>query len=140
MSVEKLYDEVIRRHNRQPFHFEKKENCSHTIQANNFICGDRFDLYLELEGELIKQAYFYGLGCAVSKASASVLVTLMQGKSRTEAQAICDQFLRVLKNDLEVGEKLFSDDFKSFSIVHEIPARYDCAALAWIEFKKYLTH
>ena len=138
MSAENLYDEVIRKHNTHPYHFEKKEGCAHLVQANNFICGDRFEICLVMNEATIVQAYFHGFGCAVSKASTSVLAKLLEGKSKTEALKISDQFLRVLKNEIDSHEKLFSNEFKSFGVVHEVPARFDCAALAWTELEKFL--
>lgn len=138
MSVTKLYDTVIRRHNHKPYHYDKIDECSTRIEAHNFICGDRFDLCIQWEGNTIKAIYFQGIGCAVSKASASLLTQTLESKSAEEAIRICNQFIRALNHQLEEGEKLFSDEFKSFAVVHEIPARYDCAALAWVEVEKYL--
>ena len=137
-NLNKLYDEVIRRHNSQPYHFEKKTEASKSIQAYNPICGDRFDLFLEISPQQISTIHFHGFGCAVSKASSSVLVKTLEGKSIAEAKEICDQFLRLLKNELRPDEKLLFDEFNSFSIVQEIPARYDCAALPWGEVQKFL--
>ena len=115
--LDKLYDEVIKRHNSQPYHFEKKSNASKSIQAYNPICGDRFDLFLETDSLTIKQMHFHGFGCAVSKASTSLLVKSLEGKSIGEAKAICQQFLRVLKNEMKPNEILASDEFKSFAVV-----------------------
>ena len=108
------------------------------LDADNFICGDRFKICIDWDGDIIREAHFYGFGCAVSKASTSILVELIEGKSKEEAMKISDQFIRVLKNELKPNEALFSEDFKSFSVVKEVPARYDCAALAWEELSKYL--
>jgi nitrogen fixation NifU-like protein len=136
--MERLYDSVIRRHNSQPYHYEPIAKCHHHVQAHNFICGDRFDLCIQIEHDVITSIYFHGLGCAVSKASASVLAQNLEGKNRREALQVCDQFLRVLKREIQAGEKLYSNDFESFGVVHEIQARYDCAALAWVEVEKFL--
>ena len=138
MSLEKLYDSVIRKHNSHPYHYEKKDSCKHPVQAHNFICGDRFDLCIQIENEVIVSVYFHGLGCAVSKASASVLAKNLEGRTKVEAKKVCEQFLGVLNNSIRPGEKLFSEEFKSFQVVHEIQARYDCAALAWVEVEKFL--
>ena len=138
MSMEKLYDSVIRKHNSHPYHFEKRDMCEHSIQAHNFICGDQFDLCIQMENDVIAVVHFHGLGCAVSKASASLLAQTLEGKTRGDAKKICDQFLRVLNNKIATEEKLFSEEFKSFHVVYEIQARYDCAALAWTEVEKFL--
>ena len=137
-TLNRLYDEVIRRHNRQPYHFEKKTGTKFTVQAYNPICGDRFEIFMDIEGKIISGLYFYGYGCAVSKASASVLVRILEGKTLVEAKQISEQFLRLLKGELNIGEILSSDEFKSFAVVQEIPARYECAALAWAEMDKIL--
>jgi len=136
-KLNRLYDEVIKRHNSQPYHFEKKGNSNAIIQAYNPICGDRFNLFIELDGENINNIFFHGFGCAVSKASTSVLVKCLEKKSLTEAKAICNQFFQVLKNGVTEGEAL-PTDFQSFVVVQEFPSRYSCAALAWQEIEKFL--
>ena len=138
MSAGKLYDEVIRKHNSHPYRFEKIDNCSTPIQANNFICGDQFEICLELNNDRISNIRFHGFGCAVSKASTSILVKGLEGKSRLEALQICNQFLRLLRNEAGTEEKLFSEEFRSFQVVQEVPSRYDCAALSWLEVEKFL--
>jgi nitrogen fixation NifU-like protein len=137
MSSGRLYDEVIRRHNNQPFNFQRIENCKHLVAAHNFICGDRFDICLKFDQNEIRAVHFFGFGCAVSKASTSVLAQCLEGKSRSEAISVCNLFLRLLKNEAQADEPLPSD-FQSFRAVQEFPARYDCAALAWEEVLKFL--
>lgn len=137
-NMNKLYDDVIKRHNAAPYHFHKISNAT-SLQAYNPICGDRFDLFLEADSRIIKQIHFHGFGCAVSKASTSLLVKTLEGKSLVEANEICNQFLRLLKNELKDDEVLASEEFNSFAIVNEIPSRYDCAALAWMEMERFLT-
>jgi nitrogen fixation NifU-like protein len=134
--LDRLYDEVVKRHSNQPYHFEKREQSS--LQAYNSICGDRFDLFIDMKDGRINAFHFHGYGCAVSKASTSVLVGILEGKSIMEAKEITNQFLRLLKNEVHVNETLFSEEFKSFAVVQEVPARYDCAALAWKEVEKFL--
>ena len=136
--LNKLYDEVIKRHNGEPYHFLKKTDPANSIQAYNPICGDRFDLFLELDNGIIKQIHFHGFGCAVSMSSTSVLAKTLEGKSIPEAKEICNQFLRLLKEEIPSNEMLASEDFKSFAVVRQIPARYDCAALAWLEMEKFI--
>ena len=137
-NLNKLYDAVIKQHNAAPYHFEKMPDANTSLQAYNPICGDRFDLFLESDGHALKQIHFHGFGCAVSKASASILVQSLEGKSISEAKAICNQFLRLLKAELKPNETLASEEFNSFAVVKDIPARYDCAALAWLEMEKFV--
>ena len=135
MSALRLYDEVIKAHNSSPYHFEKI-SAPISFTSNNPACGDRFDFYVtQPEGKL--KLHFHGFGCAVSKASSSVLAQSLEGKTAAEAKEICAQFLTMLNSEID-EEKLFSKEFKSFAIVKKIPARFDCAALPWIELKKYL--
>jgi len=138
-NLNRLYDEVIKRHNSQPYHFEKIENSQFSLRAYNPICGDRFDLFVELNDTTIYKIHFYGFGCAVSKASTSVMLKAIEGKSVDAARGICAQFLGMLKNELPENEILASEEFKSFVVVREIQSRYDCAALAWTEMEKYLS-
>jgi nitrogen fixation NifU-like protein len=126
----------VKRHSSQPYHYEKRNEQG--IQAYNSICGDRFDLYIDVKDRMVNTIYFHGYGCAVSKASTSVLGRVLEGRSIAEAKEICNQFLRLLKNEVIDGEKLYSEEFKSFAVVQEVPARYDCAALAWKEVEKFL--
>jgi nitrogen fixation protein NifU and related proteins len=137
-KLNKLYDDVIKRHNAEPYHFLMKPDPANSIRAYNPICGDRFDLFLELDKGTIRQIHFHGFGCAVSKSSTSVLAKTLEGKSMAEAKEICRQFLRLLKEEISSHEILASEEFKSFAVVREIPARYDCAALAWEETLKFL--
>ena len=86
--LKKLYKEVILEHNDQPFFFEKNENATHVLKAYNPLCGDRFELFFEIKDNQIESLTFHGFGCAISKASTSVLVKKLKGKTIDEAQLI----------------------------------------------------
>lgn len=137
-DVRKLYSTIIKFHNELPFHFEKISNAQFTIKAYNQVCGDRFELYIDENENKIKALHFHGFGCAISKASASVLVKSMEGKNLTEALAVCNHFLRFLNKDLNDNELILSAEFQAFFGVHDFPERYDCASLAWKEMKIFL--
>lgn len=137
-DLKKLYSEVIKSHNDAPYHFEKRPQDASVLKAYNPICGDRFELYINTDQDNIHQLYFHGYGCAVSKASTSVLVKTLEGKTLSAAHSICDDFLRFLdKKELSENQSL-NDLFQAFSGVHEFPDRYDCAALSWKLMKDYL--
>jgi len=137
-DLKKLYSDIIKKHQETPFHFERKTNMQNTIRVYNPICGDRFELYMDCDLQTIGQLYFHGYGCAISKASTSVLVETLDGRSLSEAMSLCDNFLNFINKDLKNNEVLLQEDFKAFSGVHDFPERNDCAALAWREMKKFL--
>jgi nitrogen fixation NifU-like protein len=87
---------------------------------------------------MVKALHFHGFGCAISKASTSILAKTLEGKSRGEARELCDHFLRFIDKELMNNELILSDDFLAFSGVHDFPERYDCASLSWREMKKFL--
>ena len=137
-DLKKLYSDIIKRHQETPFHFEKKTDVPYTIKVYNPICGDRFEVYIEYDQKTINQLHFHGFGCAISKASTSVLVKSLEGRTLAEATSLCENFLGFINKDLKSNEVLLQEDFKAFSGVHDFPERHDCAALAWQEMKKFL--
>ena len=88
-----LYKSVIIKHNSEPFSFEKKENATHVLKAYNPICGDRFELFFEVKNGVIEDLTFHGFGCAISKASTSVLVKNLVGKDFVKALLRLDKTL-----------------------------------------------
>lgn len=137
-DLKTLYPEVIRTHNAEPFRFEKRPEARVTLKAYNPVCGDRFEVFVNSGEDRIDDLHFYGFGCAISKASASVMVKTLLGKSLTEAQASCNTFLDFIDQKSGSGSLALPDEFMAFSGVHEFPERYDCATLAWKEMKKFL--
>jgi len=133
-----LYSKVIRAHNEAPYHFEKRTDSTSTVNAYNPICGDRFELYLDQHGQNINHAYFHGFGCAISKASTSLLIELIEGKTVDEAKGICHRFLQFINKELPVDTANLSNDFLAFAGVHDFPERYDCATISWKALKIFL--
>src|SRR3989338_4548017 len=88
-----LYQEVILDHNKRPRNFVKLENATGYAHGVNPLCGDDFEVYLVREGDKIRQIGFQGQGCAISKASASLMTTAVEGKTLGEAQALKDNFI-----------------------------------------------
>lgn len=136
-DLNKLYSSTIRSNNDSPYHFQKRTS-GQSLKAYNPVCGDRFEIFVEAVNGKIQQLHFHGFGCAVSKASASVMVRLLEGKSINSALNLCNNFLGYIDQQLNEQE-ILSPDFNAFSAVHEFPERYDCATLVWKEMKKYLT-
>src|SRR5918993_4640649 len=87
-----LYQEVILDHNRRPHNFRVIEAATAKQEGYNPLCGDRLTLYLAVDGDVIKDVAFQGSGCAISKASASLMTDALKGKTVTEARALFDQF------------------------------------------------
>ena len=125
-----LYQEVILDHNKNPKNFKKIENASHSSEGYNPLCGDRINLYLQVEDDYIKDISFEGSGCAISKASSSVMTDELKGKSLAEAKELFKKFQGIItgKTEADFGSL---DKLSVFAGVREFPVRVKCAALAW---------
>ena len=135
--LKNLYKTIILEHNKMPFFYKKNESATYVLKAYNQICGDRFELYFEVENGVIEELTFHGFGCAISKASTSVLVKKLKGKSFVEALLLCQQFLSVTDLENKNDEKL-EEEFEAFSAAKEFPGRLKCATLAWDEMVVFL--
>jgi len=127
-----LYQEVILDHNRNPRNFKVLKGATCKADGYNPLCGDRLTLYLKVEGDTIVAASFEGTGCAISKASASLLTDIVKGKSVAEAEALFARFHQMVTSPPDSTED-FSDLGKLFVLagVREFPVRVKCASLAW---------
>ena len=135
--IKNLYKTIILSHNSKPYFFEKKENSGFVLNAYNSICGDRFNVFFEIENGKISEITFHGFGCAISKASTSVLVKNLKGKKLEEALLECRQFLSVTQPDSEPPSQM-TEEFEAFSAAKEFPGRLKCATLAWDEMIPFL--
>ncbi|HEU5393815.1 MAG TPA: SUF system NifU family Fe-S cluster assembly protein [Candidatus Methylomirabilis sp.] len=127
-----LYQEVILDHNRKPRNFGKVEGANRTAKGHNPLCGDHITLSLKLEGDAIREIGFEGQGCAISKASASLMTSAVKGKSRKEAEALFEKFHRMVTGGKPSPEEQAAlGKLAVFSGVAEFPARVKCATLAW---------
>jgi len=137
-DLKKLYTQVIKAHSEAPFHFTKIENATAVVKAFNPICGDRFEIYFDTDSNRINAIHFHGFGCAISKASTSLLVKNLDGKKLQEAISICDRFLKFVNKELKEDGVTLPDEFLAFSGVRDFPERYECAALSWKVMKDFL--
>lgn len=131
-ETRELYQQVILDHNKTPRNFRKIENATRILEGYNPLCGDRMTLFLMLENDRITDAAFTGSGCAISKASASLMTTQVKGKTTAEATQLFDLFHALLTT--KPGEKRETEGLGKlavFSGVCEFPARIKCAILAW---------
>ena len=125
-----LYQEVILEHSKVPRNYRGMAEADHKAEGFNPLCGDRFTVYLHMEGDAIRDISFQGSGCAISKASASMMTQTLKGKTRGEAEKLFRKF-----HDLVTGQghppETEMGKLAVFSGVSEFPARVKCATLAW---------
>ena len=127
-----LYQEVILDHNKNPRNFREIDDADQTADGKNPLCGDALRVYVDMDGDTISDVAFKGSGCAISKASASMMTQVVKGKSKEEAQLIFDEFHRMVTGalDIETDENHLGK-LKIFAGVLEFPARVKCASLSW---------
>lgn len=131
-SSRALYEQVILEHNKKPKNFRAMEDASHHAEGHNPLCGDNFTIFLKMDGDKIDDVSFQGAGCAISKSSASIMTTLLKGKSRSEAEALFKRFHSMITSDPETP--LDEEDLGRMAVfggVREFPVRIKCATLAW---------
>ncbi|HLJ96647.1 MAG TPA: SUF system NifU family Fe-S cluster assembly protein [Gemmataceae bacterium] len=131
-DLRELYQEVILDHHKKPRNFRILEGARH-VEGFNPLCGDKVTVYVQLDGNRVRDVSFQGTGCAISTASASMMTESLKGKTRAEAEAIFQAFHDLLTgksngNDLNLGK------LEVFSGVREFPVRVKCATLAWHTF------
>ena len=131
-ELKELYQQVILDHNKSPRNFRKIENATRHAEGYNPLCGDRIDIFLIVENNIIKDISFKGEGCAISKASASLMTSTLKGMKISEAEKLFDKF-----HELVTGKQEENQDNSDlgklvvFSGVQEFPVRVKCASLAW---------
>src|SRR5437588_12588101 len=131
-ELSELYQAVILDHNKKPRNFHKLENATHTAEGFNPLCGDQLSIYLQLEDDRVKDISFEGSGCAIWKASASMMTDAVKGKSKQDAEALFDEFHRMVRGELdEENEPNHLGKLKIFAGVREFPVRVKCATLSW---------
>ena len=135
-----LYQEVILDHNKNPRNFREIASATQTADGNNPLCGDALRVYVEMEDDLVKDVAFKGSGCAISKASASMMTQVVKGKTREEAEVLFDEFHKMVTGELDAdAEENHLGKLKIFAGVLEFPARVKCASLSWHTLHAALT-
>ncbi|HVF57851.1 MAG TPA: SUF system NifU family Fe-S cluster assembly protein [Pyrinomonadaceae bacterium] len=131
-ELSELYQQVILDHNKKPRNFHKLETANRVAEGHNPLCGDQLTVYLQMEEGVVKDLSFVGSGCAISKASASMMTQALKGKSREEAQTLFGEFHRMVTGELdEESTPNGLGRLKIFSGVRDYPARVKCASLSW---------
>jgi nitrogen fixation protein NifU and related proteins len=130
-DLRELYQDVILEHSKAPRNYRELPTANHKAEGFNPLCGDRFTIYVTMEGDSVRDISFQGSGCAISKASASMMTQIVKGKSAAEAEKLFESFHKLVtgqersNGDAELGK------LAVFSGVSEFPARVKCATLAW---------
>jgi nitrogen fixation protein NifU and related proteins len=127
-----LYQQVILDHNKTPRNYHKMEQATRKSEGFNPLCGDRIIVYVQMDGDQIRDVSFEGSGCAISKASASLMTESVKGKSRAETEVLFHKVHQMLTAapDAAVDTKELGK-LAAFSGVREFPVRVKCATLAW---------
>jgi nitrogen fixation protein NifU and related proteins len=134
MDLNDLYQEVILDHNRTPRNFRRIERPSHHAEGYNPLCGDRVSLFVQVAGDRIADVAFQGSGCAISKASASLMTDSLKGRTIGEARELFERFHKMVTTAPDQA----AEDLGKLSAlagVREFPVRVKCATLAWHTFK-----
>ena len=136
-DLSELYQEVILDHNKRPRNFRQLADASHRAEGYNPLCGDRLNLFLRLDGERIADVGFEGSGCAISKASASMMTDSLKGLSVAEARVLFERFHKMVTTPPDQPVEDLGK-LSVFAGVREFPVRVKCASLAWHTLKAAL--
>ena len=137
-DLDDLYQEVILDHGRKPRNFHKLADANHEAEGLNPLCGDHFKLYLKVDGDRIADIGFEGSGCAISKASASLMTMSVKGKTVREAEDLFSRFHRLVTEGPQKVSVSELGKLAALSGVCEFPTRVKCASLVWHTLKNAL--
>lgn len=139
MEMDQLYTELILEHNQDKRNKHELNEFTVSEHGHNPSCGDDLTLQVKIEDGMIKDAAYTGSGCAISQASASMMVDIIKGKSVEEALRLVELFLGMIKKDVTDDEKLEElEDAIALKNISNMPARVKCAVLAWHTLKEAL--
>jgi nitrogen fixation NifU-like protein len=133
-----LYQEVVLDHSKRPRNFGPLPGETHHAEGLNPLCGDRITVHARVEGGVLSEVRFEGSGCAISKASASVMTGVVKGKSGREVEALFERFHHLVTEGPVAGDEESLGKLAVFGGVHEFPARVKCASLAWHALRQAL--
>lgn len=132
MELKQIYTELIREHSTNKFNKRPLEGKTHSELGHNPSCGDEISLNLKVEDGIIKDASYEGIGCAISQASASMMVDDIKGKTLEEAKELAETFIGMIKGEIQDEEELEKlEDAIALKNISVLPARVKCAVLAW---------
>ncbi len=130
---DELYQQTILEHNRNPRNFKKLDDATYAAEGYNPLCGDHLWIYMKVNDQnVIEELSFEGQGCAISKASASMMTTALKGKSIDEARVLFHEFHSLVKGDLKPDtQENHLGKLAVFSGIWQYPSRVKCASLSW---------
>jgi nitrogen fixation NifU-like protein len=128
---EALYQELILDHNRKPHNYRVMEDADRHVEGHNPLCGDRLTLWLKLDGDKIADVSFQGSGCAISRASASLMTSAVKGHTKDEANELFGRFHDLVTGKLPESEHKALGSLRALGGVSKFPLRVKCASLAW---------
>jgi nitrogen fixation NifU-like protein len=138
MHLDALYQEIILDHNRRPRNYGELAGADRTVAGRNPLCGDEMTLWVKVEDDRIAEAKFVAQGCAVSKASASLMTTAVKGKTREEANQLFERVHRLVTGRLAEDERAGLGPLAALGGVAKFPIRVKCASLPWHALKRAL--
>src|SRR5688572_29112703 len=131
-ELNELYQDTILEHNKNPRNFREIEDADKSAFGNNPLCGDALQVFVKMDGDKVADVAFKGSGCAISKASASMMTQAVKGKTREEADHLFDEFHRMVTGELDIeSDENELGKLRVFAGVLEFPARVKCASLSW---------
>ncbi len=135
-----LYQDVILEHNRSPRNFHRMEDADRHAEGRNPLCGDQLTVWLKLDGDRVSDVSFEGSGCAISKASASLMTAAVKGKTRSEIDQLFQRFHDVVtgKSPQKTERRRELGKLAVFSGISAFPVRVKCATLSWHALKAAL--
>ena len=125
-----LYQDLILDHNRAPRNYRAMEDANRKMEGHNPLCGDRLTVWLKLKDERIQDVSFQGSGCAISRASASLMTLAVAGKTKAEAKHLFERFRQLITGSLD-SEDASLGKLAAFAGVSGFPSRIKCASLPW---------
>jgi nitrogen fixation NifU-like protein len=128
-DLNELYQRIILDHNKAPRNFRLLPDANRSGEGNNPSCGDRFTIFATIENERVRELSFQGSGCAISKASASIMTESVFDKTIGETKALFEQFSEIVHTGS--GEKNISEELEAFATLRKFPMRAKCALLPW---------
>ena len=131
MQHNTFYNEILTDHNLHPVHKKELPDANCTLEGVNPSCGDDIILQLRIENGIVCDGAYTGEGCAISQASADMMLDLVIGKSEEEARRLADIFFRMIKGKITEEEKEELDEAGVLEDVSHMPARVKCAVLGW---------
>lgn len=132
MDLSEVYTELIMEHNMSKRNRRELDCCDACERGHNPSCGDEIQIQVKYDGDVISDIAFTGTGCAISQASTSMMIDLVKGKTKEEAQELINTFISMIKREIKDEEELeVLEDAMVLQNISNMPARVKCAVLAW---------